>query len=400
MSFLGAACAARTATPAKTNQSGVPQILTAVAVMLSLLCLSCGSSYSPTGPNHNAYVTLPARGSVLLLNIDGSTGVMTQAAETPQVQNAAPTGIALLPSRKFLYVVNSGLTAYSISIFAVASDGTLNLTGPAFFVGFGPNRAVVDPSGQYLLVTKTFSTVQGLGFLSVYSIDPGTGALSEAAGSPYFVSSNPTEILITPSGRFVYVTNQNIGMVSAFTFSGGVLTPVATSPFFSGAGATGLAVDASEQHLYVANLSAPNPPPNSTTKGNVSAFDIDQNTGALSLVTGSPFAANNGNGPSTITVDPTGKFVYAATAGSSFAVWCFTINQNGGLTSATNSPFSVVGGGLFSTVDPSGNFYYIGGGSGTSIAGYTYNFSTGALTAIAGSPFSTIAAPGKMVLSQ
>jgi 6-phosphogluconolactonase (cycloisomerase 2 family) len=398
MSFLGAACAAQTAAPAKVNQSGIPQILAVIVVVLSALCLSCGSSYSPTGPNHNAYVTLPGRGSVMLLRIDGSNGVMTQAAETPQVQNTAPTGIALLPSKKFLYVVNSDSRAYSISTFSVASDGTLTLTGPATPVGFGPNRAVVDPSGQYLLVTQTFSTVQGSGFLSVYSIDPGTGALSQTAGSPYFVNSNPTEILITPSGRFVYVTNQNIGMVTAFTFSNGVLTQVATN--FSGAGATGLAVDASEQHLYVANLSAPNPPPNSTTKGNISAFNIDQNTGALSLITGSPFAANNGNGPSTITVDPTGKFVYAATAGSSFAVWCFTINQDGGLTSATNSPFSEVGGGLFSMVDPSGNFYYIGGGSGTSIAGYTYNSSTGALTIIEGSPFSTITAPGKMVLSE
>ena len=182
MSFLGAACAARTATPAKTNQSGVPQILTVVAVMLSLLCLSCGSSYRPTGPNHNAYVTLPARGSVLLLHIDGSTGVMTQAAETPQVQNAAPTGIALLPSRKFLYAVNSGLTAYSISIFAVASDGTLNLTGPAFFVGFGPNRAVVDPSGQYLLVTKTFSTVAGTGISFCLFDRPGIGGSDRGRG--------------------------------------------------------------------------------------------------------------------------------------------------------------------------------------------------------------------------
>ena len=57
--------------------------------------------------NHTAYVTVPATGSVLLLHINGSTGAITLGAQTPPVQNTSPTGLALLPSKKFLYVVNS-----------------------------------------------------------------------------------------------------------------------------------------------------------------------------------------------------------------------------------------------------------------------------------------------------
>jgi len=389
MSFLRAARAAL------AGQSCLPQILVAVVavVVLAGLSLSCGSSHGTSGHNHDAYVTLPARGSVLLLHINGATGAITLGAETPQVQNTSPTGIALLPSKKFLYAVNSSSFADSISIFNVASDGTLALSGTPTPAGAGPNDAVIDPSGKYLLVTNNFG-----GNVSVYSIDPSSGALSEVAGSPFPANANPAEILITPSGKFVYVTNPGIGRVTAFTFSNGVLSQ--PTSVFSGAGAFGLAVDVSEKFLYVANPSASNPPPSSTT-GNVSGFNIDPSSGALSPIQGSPFTATNGKGPSAVTVDPSGRFVYATTTGSSFSIWCFAITPtNGQLVAATNSPFSLTAGGLFALIDPSGNYLYIGSQDASGIAGYTYDPSTGAPTTITGSPFSTLAAPGKMVLSE
>src|SRR5437899_3039922 len=392
MSFLRAARAAL------AGQNCLPQILVAVVVVavfvLAGLSLSCGSSsHSTPGHNHNAYITLPSRGSVLLLHINGATGAITLGAETPQVENTSPTGIALLPSKKFLYAVNSSSFADSISIFNVASDGTLALSGTPTPAGAGPNDAVIDPSGKYLLVTNNFGNN-----VSVYSIDASSGALSEVAGSPFPANSNPSEILITPSGRFVYVTNPGIGRVTAFTFSNDVLShPTSVS---SGARSFGLAVDGSEKFLYVANPAASNPPPSSTT-GNVSGFNIDPSSGALSPIQGSPFTATNGKGPSAVTVDPSGRFVYASTPGSSFSIWCFAITPtNGQLVAVTNSPFSLTAGGLFALIDPTGNRLFIGSQDSNGIAGYTYDPSTGAPTAITGSPFSTIAAPGKMVLSE
>src|SRR6202158_5140767 len=382
MSFLRAARAAR------AGQNYLPRIFVAVVVVavfvLAGLSLSCGnSSHGTSGPNHNAYVTLPSRGSVLLLHINGANGAITLGAETPQVENTSPTGIALLPSKKlskkFLYAVNS--FAGSISIFNVASDGTLTLSGTPTPAGFGPDAAVIDPSGKYLLVTNNLGNN-----VSVYSIDSSTGALSEVAGSPFPANANPAEILITPSGKFVYVTNPGIGMVTAFTFSNGVLTQVSAtpavpgSPYFSGKGAFGLAVDGSERFLYVANSGGSNRSPFTSTVG-------------------------AGTGPSALTVDPSGRFVYAVTEGSSFAIWCFAITPtngptNGQLGAVTKSPFSLAAGGLFALIDPSGNFLYIGSQTGNGIEGYTYNPSTGAPTVITGSPFSTGTAPGKMVLSE
>src|ERR1019366_4787772 len=224
----------------------------------------------------------------------------------------------------------------------------------------------------YLLVTNNYGNN-----VSVFSIDSSTGALSEVAGSPFYANSDPSEILITPSGKFVYVTNPGgHGMVTAFSFSNsdGKLTEVSGSPFISGLGAVGLAVDGSERFLYVANPSASNLPPFSSTTGNISGFNIDSATGALTPILGSPFTSTVGTGPSALTVDPSGRFVYAVTEGSSSAIWCFAITPtNGQLVAVTSSPFSLTAGGLFALIDPSGNFFYIGSQAGNGVEGYTYN---------------------------
>jgi 6-phosphogluconolactonase (cycloisomerase 2 family) len=404
MSFLRAACAAR------AGQSGLPRILVALLVVIVVvsagLSLSCGnSSFKGTAPDQNAYVTLPALGSVLLLHITGATGAITQVAQTPPTENTSPTGLALLPSKKFLYAINS--RADTISIFNVASDGTLTLSGtPGPAGGSSPSAAVIDPTGNFLLVTNNFTDN-----VSVFFIKPDSGALTQVTGSPFPANTGPAEILITPSGKFVYVTNPRIGMITAFTFSSsdGTLTQLANSPFSSlpggGGGAFGLAVDGSEQFLYVTNPSASNDPPNAATIGNISAFSIAPSTasipGVLTPILGSPFTAANGVGPSAIAVDPGGKFVYATTTGSTSSIWCFAITPTTGqLVAAKNSPFSLSAGGLFALFDPTGNYFYIGTQVGNGIAGYTYNPSTGTPTAIAGSPFSTGTAPGKMVLSR
>jgi 6-phosphogluconolactonase len=391
MSFLRAARAAR------TGQNCISPILASLVVFLALLSLSCGNNVSKVlpGPNHRAYVTLPQTGAVLLLNIDGSNGAITTGAQTPPVNGTTPNGLALHPSKKFLYAVNS--QAFTVSIFNVNSDGTLTLSGTPTPAGPVPFAAVIDPTGKYLLVTNDIQE----GSVSVFSIDSGSGALSEVAGSPFFANASPTNILMTPSGESVYVTNPGIGMVTAFSFSNGVLTQKPGSPVFSGSGASALAVDGGGRFLYVANSSASNLPEFGTI-GNISAFNIDPQTGALTTVLGSPFTSITGTvGPTALTLDPSGKFVYAVSPGSSASIWCFTITPtNGQLTAVTGSPFSQTSGGLFAFIDPSGDYFYIGDQSGNGVAGYTLNPSTGAPTAIIGSPFSTGTAPGMMVLSE
>jgi 6-phosphogluconolactonase (cycloisomerase 2 family) len=395
MSFLRAA---RAALAGETVFRRILVALTVVVVVLAGFSLSCGSSTPPPAANHSAYVTLPSRGNVLLLDIDSSNGVITLGAATPSTEGTTPTGVALSPSRKFLYAVNSYQD--TISTFDVHSDGTLTLTGASTPAGPSPNVAVIDPSGNYLLVTNSSNSN---GSISVFSIDSGSGALTQVQGSPFPANAGPNEIRFTHSGAFAYVSNPGIGMVTGFSFANGVLTPIPGSPFSSGStgGAFGLAVDPSDRFLYVANPSATNLAPFQATVGNISGFNIDSATGALSPIQGSPFTSTNGAGPTQLAVDPGGRFLYAVTPGSSSSIWCFTITStNGQLVEATGSPFSVAAGSLFALFDPVGNNFYIGSQTPPGIQAYSYDSLTGALKQISGSPFSTLAAPGKMVLSE
>lgn len=393
MSFLRAARAALAGLVGSRLRVTAPAILVA-------LSLSCGTNQhiNQNGPSHNAYITLPSKGSVLLLHINNSTGEITIGSRTPQVQNTSPYGMALAPSKKFLYTVNSGNN--TISTFSVASDGSLTQAGSQTPEGgSAPYAAVIDPSGKYLLVTNSLGDpITGSdGSISVFSIDSGTGALTPV-GSPVPANADPTQILFTHSGKFVYVTNPLIGTVTGFSFSAGVLTLVPNTPAISGAQASALAVDGSDQFLYVANTAAINP--GLTAIGNISGFNIDPDTGALNPMFGSPFTSTLGTGPSALTVDPSNHFLYATTPGSSYSIWCFTIAPTSGIpTAVTGSPFSLSSGGQFVLIDLTGNYFYIGNQAGSNILGYTYNTSTGVLTAVTGSPFST-GAPGAMVLSE
>jgi lactonase family protein with 7-bladed beta-propeller len=135
----------------------------------------------------------------------------------------------------------------------------------------------------------------------------------------------------TPTGKFVYVTNNNDNTVSAYSVgSNGALAPVPGSPFAAGSGPISVAVDPTGKFVYVTNNNNDN---------TVSAYSVGSN-GALAPVPGSPFAA--GSGPVSVAVDPTGKFAYVANEGS-FGVFsnvsAYTIDSNGALTSVPGSPF-------------------------------------------------------------
>src|SRR6266852_5478023 len=67
-----------------------------------------------------------------------------------------------------------------------------------------------------------------------------------------------------------------------------------------------------------------------TGSGNVSGYTIDSTTGVLSPVPGSPFAA--GSAPSSVAVDPAGKFAYVTNLNSN-DVSAYTIDSTTGALS-------------------------------------------------------------------
>jgi 6-phosphogluconolactonase (cycloisomerase 2 family) len=99
--------------------------------------------------------------------------------------------------------------------------------------------------------------------------------------------------------------------------------------------------------------------------------------------------------PVWIAIDPSGRFLYVGCHNSAL-INAFTIDpDSGALSPVPGSPFAAPGNPLFVLVDPSGQFLYAGTDSATAgVLGYTIDQTSGALT-----PNSAGAAPGNIVWS-
>ena len=173
------------------------------------------------------------------------------------------------------------------------------------------NRAFADPTPKFAYVTNYCPTsgVCLIGTVSAYTINSSTGALRAVAGSPFAAGQFPISVTVDPSGRFAYVANEC----------------------------------------------------ESCTRGTVSAYTINSSTGALSVVSGSPFAA--GTTPTIlVTVDPSGRFAYVANECDGCSQERLGLHHrqlHGGLARISGSPFAAGFGPDSVTVDPSGQFAYV-----------------------------------------
>jgi 6-phosphogluconolactonase len=230
--------------------------------------------------------------------------------------------------------------------------------------------------------------------ISAYAINQASGALTAMSGSPFASGTSPASLAVDPNGQLVLTANEGSNNVSVYTINGGnfgpVLNPVPGSPFATGTGPVALTVEPSSHFVYVVNKGS----------NNVSAFKIGTN-GAFTAVTGSPFAT--GTNPHAVVADPLGRFVYVAGGGAAApgTVTAYRINSvSGALTALTGSPFAA---GLNPTslaVDVTGQFLYVTNSGDGTISRFTIDPSTGALSAEttvpAGASPASIATTGKI----
>src|SRR5258708_4230849 len=263
--------------------------LVVITLILAGISTSCGNSSHASSASHAGYVTLLQKNAVAVLRLNDSTGVVSLGAQTPSVVGATPDALALAPSKKFLYVGNSGPSGNSISIFTIAGDGTVTQQGQATDIGASPRALAIDASGKYLVATTNFVGTN----LLVFSLDAGTGAITLL--NSYVANSSPNYLTITPSSNYVYVSNSDENLITAFSLASatGNLTPVPGSPFPAGQGVAGLASDPQSRYLYAANNSA----------NTVSAYTIDSNTGRLTELLQSPYPLGTATGPRAVVTD-------------------------------------------------------------------------------------------------
>jgi 6-phosphogluconolactonase len=224
--------------------------------------------------------------------------------------------------------------------------------------------------------------------ITALSINTNTGALSPVAAEAE--PNNTVGIVATPSASFLYASDKGNG-IDGFTIGqNGTLSPINGSPwpgpgnYYGGA----LSIDPAGKFVYAANAAGP--------PGYVAGFAVSAATGALTAMAGSPFPA--GVAPFQPVVDRSGKFLYVTDyLDPQGGIYAFGINPSTGvLTSIAGSPFPTLPAAepLGLVTDPSGKFLYASLSAGYSIAAFTIDSTSGALTSVPGSPFPTGAGSG------
>ena len=208
------------------------------------------------------FVASSVSNSISSYTLNTSTGLLTPVAGSPfAVGSGTPFGLAEDPAGKFLYV-NSG--AAGIKAFVINSSGTLS-AGPAIAA------ATTGSVAMAFNLAGTFAYgVDGISSASAYSADGATGILTLVGSS--VTGSAPVALDIDPSSKFVYVTNQTSGSLSAFKIaSNGTLAQISGSPFVTGTSPSAVRVDKSGSFVYVANQSS----------NTISLFTLNSSSGAL-----------------------------------------------------------------------------------------------------------------------
>jgi 6-phosphogluconolactonase len=337
-------------------------------------CTGCGTTSS-----HYVYATIPAVNQVKAYREDPNSGVLTEIQGSPYPVGVGANSVVIHPSGKFLYVANPGQLENDISLFDIASNGSLTEITPRTPVGSSasqPAYLAMDPAGNYLYVANI-----GSSNISVFSIDSSAGALTQVPNSPFGIGLPPVNLQLTPSGNYLYVTASggqvgNNGSIVAFSVSAGVLTKLGTFPS-DGINPNGLAIDPTGSNLYVAN----------TGSSSIAIFTISATgtpPGSLTAVPGSPIA-DTYTAPVSMIFDPAGTFLYVADQGSS-NVAVYSISSTTGLptvltTSTTTGAFFTEGSPSVLAVDPTGQYLYVAN-QGTSAGIQAFSVSSGNLTSI------------------
>jgi 6-phosphogluconolactonase len=334
-------------------------------------CISCGTTSS-----HYVYATIPAVNQVKAYREDPNSGVLTEIQGSPYPVGVGANSVVIHPSGKYLYVANPGQLENDISLFDIASNGTLTEITPRTPVGSSasqPAYLAMDPAGGYLYVANI-----GSFNISVFSIDSSNGALTQVPNSPFGIGLQPANMQVTPSGNYLYVTATGgqvgtDGSIVAFSASAGVLTNLGTVSS-AGSNPNGLAVDPSGSNLYVAN----------TGSNSIAIFEISSTGTPPGSLTpfGSPIATTPSISPVSLIFDPAGAYLYVANQGSS-NVAVYLIDSTTGLpTLATVGPFVTQGGSpSVLAVDPTGEYLYVAN-QGTSAGIQAFSLSSGNLTSI------------------
>ena len=308
-----------------------------------------------------AYAVNYAGGSISIYNVDSATGQLRMRGYAKA--GTASVAAAHDPAGRFTYVLNSGLSPdpsvplenASISVFERDNvsgdlrevDGSPFVTSLTFSISAS---LTLHPTGKFLYVTNDEGTI----FQASVGAD---GALSQITDEPVFTSgSSPGPLLLDPAGRFAYLTHagfrghaEGIDVYEVDETTGELQERAALHTQLAGdLRIVRYAFHPSGRLLCVVYQQ------HDVAQAQLAAFFADPATGALTPVRQQPLA---------LPLNPTSGLVFAV-------------------------------GGRFAYLSASGDARSPG-----SLVGFSIDAATGALSALALSPYTTGVRPGPPVLT-
>ncbi|MDX1984541.1 MAG: lactonase family protein [Bryobacteraceae bacterium] len=271
-------------------------------------------------------------GTVTAFSIDPSGHKLTELNKVT-THGTIPCHLKVDKTGRFLVLVNYG--SGSTSSFPIQADGRL---GEAVSVqqhtgsSIGPRQKGPHAHSINFSPDYRYAVVADLGLdkVLVYKFDSKTGALTPNAPPSISVKpgSGPRHFSFHPNGRFAYVINELASTVTAFSYNAGggsfkELQTISTLPAgFSGVTHTAeVVVHPTGRFVYGSNRG----------HDSIAVFTVDAAAGTLTFVEATP---TQGKTPRNFVIDPSGKFLLAENQDSSSIV-IFGIDQKTGRLSPT-----------------------------------------------------------------
>ncbi|MFD7613066.1 lactonase family protein [Streptomyces sp. NPDC059828] len=182
------------------------------------------------------------------------------------------------------------------------------------------HQSVLDPvAARHLLVCDL-----GGDRIHIHGFDPHSGQSSPAGQTRLRAGSSPRHLMFHPNGRYVYTANEGDSTVTVCRWDArqGTLTPLRSTstlrkPSRVRNHPSELVLSPDGRHLYVANRG----------DNSVAVFSVDGEGGRL-ILRGTP--SSGGDWPRHLTVDATGRWLYVANQRSGEVV-CFALDPGTGL---------------------------------------------------------------------
>lgn len=296
--------------------------LTAVASSPFTTGLSDGAG-AVVHPTHGNWVfAADWSGNVQSLTIgaDGTPTVASTASSGYSDFGWVNGGLAITADGKFLYTTTDGTDVVAWSIDQ--STGALTKIGP-YTTPLSDTAGVVASKG-FLYINEYDSSTRQVHVASIGGDGKLTSVQTVAVPVPSGLPSyNLWTVAVDKTGKYLYVGDED-RTITRYSIGGdGKLTYVAQTTTGSGDGdMDSINISADNKFLYT-----------TTDRTGSAVFSINQSTGDLTEVTGSPFGTEDSYG--SVVVDPSSKFVYVSDVGSDIVA--YQRNQNDGTLSPLNA---------------------------------------------------------------